>query len=102
MNWNRRRKLLLAKVKGNVVSSHKNKELTGHKLLLIHPIDLNGSYIGDKDIIAIDLIGSGIGDTVIITQEGSAVKQILKHGRAPVHTIIVANVDRIEVSQKSL
>lgn len=92
--------MLLAKVKGNVVSTHKDKELKGHKLLLIHPIDLDGNYIGDKDIIAIDLIDSGIGDTVIITQEGSAVKQILKHGKAPVHTIIVAHVDCIELAKQ--
>ena len=91
--------MLLAKVKGNVVSTHKNKELVGQKLLLIHPIDLEGNYIGEKDIIAIDLIDSGIGDTVIVTQEGAAVRQILGHSRAPVHTIIIANVDTIEVSE---
>ena len=60
--------MLLAKVKGNIVSTQKNENLKGHKLLLIHPIDLEGNYLGEKDIIAIDLIDSGIGDTVIVTQ----------------------------------
>jgi microcompartment protein CcmK/EutM len=90
--------LLLAKVKGNIVSTQKNENLKGHKLLLVHPIDLDGNYLGEKDIIAIDLIDSGIGDTVIVTQEGAAVVLILGHRRAPVHSIIVANVDQINLA----
>jgi carbon dioxide concentrating mechanism protein CcmL len=91
--------LLLAKVKGNVVSTQKNPNLNGHKLLLIHQIDLKGNYLGKKDIIALDLIDSGIGDTVLVVQEGSAVKQILGHNKAPVHTMIVAVVDDIEIAK---
>jgi microcompartment protein CcmK/EutM len=91
--------LLLAKVKGNVVSTQKNASLKGHKLLIIHPIDLEGNYIGKKDIIALDLIDSGIGDTVLVVQEGAAVVQILGHRNAPVHTMIVAAVDNIEISK---
>ena len=90
--------MLLAKVKGNIVSTQKNENLKGHKLLLVHPIDLEGNYLGEKDIIAIDLIDSGIGDTVIVTQEGAAVVQILGHKKAPVHSIIVANVDEIDLA----
>ena len=90
--------MLLAKVKGNVVATQKNVNLKGHKLLLVHPIDLEGNYLGEKDVIAIDLIDSGIGDTVIVTQEGAAVVQILGHKKAPVHSIIVANVDEINLA----
>lgn len=90
--------MLLAKVKGNVVSTQKNSNLKGHKLLLIHPIDFNGNFIGEKDIIALDLIDSGIGDTVLVVQEGQAVVQILGHKKAPVHTMIVAIVDNLEIT----
>jgi len=89
--------LLLAKVKGNIVSTQKNSYLKGHKLLLIHPIDLKGNYIGKKDVIALDLLDSGIGDTVLVVQEGAAVVQILGHRKAPVHTMIVAIVDKLDV-----
>ncbi len=89
--------MLLAKVKGNIVSTQKNPNLKSHKLLVVHQIDLNGNFIGKKDAIALDLIDAGIGDTVLVVQEGSAVKQILGHRKAPVHTMIVAVVDQIEV-----
>ena len=89
--------MLLSKVKGSVVSTQKNEFLKGHKLLLIRTIDLDGNYTGDNDIIALDLIGSGINDTVLVVQEGSAVGKILGHRKAPVHTIIVAHVDNIDI-----
>ena len=91
--------MLLAKVKGNVVSTQKNSYLKGHKLLIIHPVDLSGKYLGKKDIIALDLIDSGIGDTVLVVQEGAAIKQILGHRKAPVHTMIVAVVDNMEITK---
>lgn len=90
--------MILAKVKGNVVSTQKNSYLKGHKLLITRSIDLNGNFLGKKDIIALDLINSGIGDTVLVVQEGAAVKQILGHRKAPVHSMIVAIVDAIEVN----
>jgi Carbon dioxide concentrating mechanism/carboxysome shell protein len=89
--------LLLAKVKGNLVSTQKDEHLRGHKLLLIKQIDLEGNFIGNNDVVSVDLIGAGIGDTVLVTQEGDAVQQILGHRNAPIHTIIVAIVDQIDV-----
>ncbi len=88
--------MTLAKVRGNIVSTQKDQYLKGHKLMIIRQIDLEGNYIGNDDIVALDLIDSGIGDTVLIVQEGDAVQQILGHNKAPVHTMIVAIVDQID------
>ena len=90
--------MVLAKVKGNIVSTQKNSYLIGHKLLIVHPIDLNSKYMGKKDIVALDFVDAGVGDTVLLVQEGKAVQQILGHGKAPVHSIIVAIVDSIDVN----
>lgn len=89
--------MTLAKVKGNVVSTQKNSNLKGYKLLIVHPIDLNNNYIGKKDVVALDFVDSGIGDTVLLVQEGKAVQQILGHRKAPVHSVIVAVVDSIDI-----
>ncbi|HKI80002.1 MAG TPA: EutN/CcmL family microcompartment protein [Ignavibacteriaceae bacterium] len=88
----------LAKIKGNIVSTQKNLHLKGHKLLIAQKIGLDGEFIGKNDFIAIDLVNSGIGDTVLVVQEGAAVKQILGHRKAPVHTMVVAVVDKIDVN----
>ncbi len=87
--------MLLAKVRGNIVATQKNAYLKNHKLMIIRVVDLEGNFMGKQDVVAIDLINSGIGDTVLVTQEGDAVAQILGHKNAPVHSIIVAIVDQI-------
>ena len=92
--------MILAKVKGNLVSTQKNSYLIGQKLLLVHPIDLNDNYIGKNDVVAIDVVDAGIGDTVLLVQEVKAVQQILGHKKAPVHSIVVAVVDSIDVNEK--
>jgi microcompartment protein CcmK/EutM len=91
--------VFLAKIKGNIVSTLKNKFLTSHKLLLVHQIDFNGKFIGEKDLIALDLVDAGIGDSVIVVQEGDAVEQILGNSHSPVNTMIIAIVDNIEIME---
>ena len=91
--------MILAKVKGNLVSTQKNSYLVGQKLLLVHPIDLKDNYIGKNDVVAIDVANAGIGDTVLLVQEGKAVQQILGHKNAPVHSVVVAVVDSIDVNE---
>ncbi len=91
--------MFLAKVKGNVVSTQKNKYLTGHKLLIVQPIDLEGNYLDSKESIALDSADAGIGDTVLVVKEGAAVQQILGHNNAPVNTMIVAVVDDYEITE---
>jgi carbon dioxide concentrating mechanism protein CcmL len=90
--------VILARVKGNLVSTQKDKNLVGQKLLIVHPIDLEGNKIGIKDVIALDTVNSGIGDTVILVQEGKAVQQILGNKTTPAHSIIVAVVDSLKVN----
>lgn len=92
--------MILARVKGNLVSTQKNKFLVGYKLLLTQKMDLNGNLIGDEDQISLDLVDAGIGDIVIVVHEGDAVKQILGHDKAPVNSMIIAIVDNIEISYK--
>ncbi|MFC2084600.1 EutN/CcmL family microcompartment protein [Bacteroidota bacterium] len=73
--------------------------MIGHKLLIAQEIDLNGNYIGKNDTIALDLVDAGIGDTVLIVKEGAAVQQMLGHREAPVHTMVIAVIDDIEVDE---
>jgi microcompartment protein CcmK/EutM len=91
--------MVLAKVKGNIVSTPKNELLIGHKLLIVHRVDFNGLQIGEKDLIALDLVDAGIGDICLVVQEGDAVQQILGNATTPVNTMIIAIVDNIEIDE---
>lgn len=91
--------MFLGKIKGNIVSTQKDRHLMGHKLLLVQAVDFKGEFIDADEVIALDLIDSGIGDTVLVCQEGDAIEQILGHGNAPVNTMIVAHVDDIDIQE---
>jgi carbon dioxide concentrating mechanism protein CcmL len=87
----------LARVKGTVVSTRKDPELRGHKLLVVRAVDFEGNYIDGEDVVALDFVDAGIGDVILMAQEGDAAQQILGHQRAPVHSIIIAVVDQFSV-----
>ena len=65
--------------------------------MIVQPIDLSGTVIG-RDVLAIDTVDAGVGDNVLIIQEGAGAQQALKRKDIPVHTVIVAVVDGIDVA----
>lgn len=81
---------------GTIVSTQKSLTLKDYKLLLVRPIDLDGKSIG-KDILAVDSVDAGVNDTVLIIQEGAGAQQVLKRKDMPVHTVIVAVVDGLDL-----
>jgi ethanolamine utilization protein EutN len=88
--------MILSKVIGTLVATQKNQALCEHKLLIVQPIDLNGAFIG-RDLIAVDHVDAGVGDTVLVMQEGTGARQILKREDIPVHSVIVAVVDGMDI-----
>ena len=88
--------MILSKVIGTLVATQKNQALREQKLLIVQPIDLDGAFIG-RDIIAVDHVDAGVGDTVLVMQEGTGARQILKREDIPVHSVIVAVVDGMDI-----
>ena len=91
--------MLLCKVTGTIVATQKNSHLRDKKILVVQPIDLEGNPVG-KDVLAIDSVDAGVGDTVLIIQEGAGAQQVLHSKEVPVHSVIVAVVDGLEVDKK--
>lgn len=100
--------MFLADVIGTVVShAEKIPVLAGRTLLLVRPLQPDGSASGSRPRVAIDRIGAGVGDRVLVIDEGNSGRQILgaagvplKDGRqkdAAVKTIVVGYVDSIEL-----
>lgn len=90
--------MTLCMVTGTLVATQKNEHLRDKKMLIVHPIDLNGKFIG-RDIVAIDTVDAGVGDTVLIIQEGQGAAQVLKNKKIPVHSVVVAVVDGWDVEE---
>lgn len=87
--------MFVAKVTGNVVSTIKNEDLTGAKLLVVQP-EGKGP---EASIIAVDCIGAGIGEQVLVVHEGGSSRMCYNRPRnrpnAPVDAVIVGIVDEL-------
>lgn len=90
--------MLLCKVTGTIVATQKNANLKDKKILTVQPISLESKPIG-RDLLAIDTVDAGVGDTVLVVQEGQAAAQLLKNKEVPVHSVVVAVVDGLDVAE---
>jgi ethanolamine utilization protein EutN len=93
--------MFLAKVEGLVVSTKKDANMTGRKLLLLRP-----QLVDDKDptrfkpgsntIVAVDSVGAGEGEMVLFCQ-GSSARLAGGLREAPVDAVIIGIVDVVDV-----
>jgi ethanolamine utilization protein EutN len=57
----------LARVIGDVVATRKDENLSGVKLLVLQPIDVEGQPVG-RTLVAVDSAGAGVGETVFFVR----------------------------------
>jgi microcompartment protein CcmK/EutM len=87
--------MILAKVVGNVVATQKNYRYEGGRILVVQPIDPDGSGVGDE-MLVLDSMDAGVGDTVIVVREGwSASTSSTGSPGAAIDSAIVGVVDSI-------
>lgn len=90
--------MLIGKVVGTVIATHKEEELEGLKFLLVRGLDLEGKLTSTL-VVAVDAIGAGIGE-VVLYASGSSARQTKVTKDRPVDATIMAIVDEIEVAGK--
>jgi microcompartment protein CcmK/EutM len=84
----------ICKVTGTIVATRKLEPLRAAKLLVVHPVDLDGKLVGKKDMLALDpRYGAGIGDFVLVAREGDIVSQLMDAKDVPANVIVIGVVD---------
>ena len=87
--------MVLARVKGTVVSTHKSASMAGLKLLLLEKVDAV-SLKGKGDfVVGIDSVGANAGEIVFYVTGSSARMTDTTKGK-PSDATIIAIVDAIE------
>ena len=84
--------MIIGKVVGHVVSTRKNENLIGQKLLIVEPLENLMGNMGSSCFIAIDNVGAGGGETVLVAT-GSAARVGCGLEFAPVDAAIVGIID---------
>jgi len=84
----------IAKVRGNLVATMKDSNLTGHRILCIEPL-------GEREpaLFALDAVGAGAGETVLYTTGREASFAFLPDF-VPCNAAIVGIVDEIREASK--
>jgi microcompartment protein CcmK/EutM len=83
--------MILARVIGTVVSSHKDPGLRATTLLLIQPLRTDGTPSG-KPLVAVDSVGAGEGENVFYVRGREAALPFLPN-EVPTDAAIVGIVD---------
>jgi microcompartment protein CcmK/EutM len=88
--------MILGKVIGTVWSTKKDENLVGSKLLIVKQLDLDFQEKSNF-LIAVDSVGAGEGEVVLVAS-GSSARQTLITKNKPVDAVIMAIVDKLDVS----
>ncbi len=98
--------MYLARVTGTVVASHKADRLTGHRLLTVQPLNLDGSARAATEDVALDAgLDAGVGDAVLVAKEGAVVADLFDRAlpdgalATPANVVIVAVVDEWSLAE---
>ena len=82
----------LGKVVGRATATVKHETLAGWRLLIVQPLDASGGADGDPQL-AIDNLGSRQGDTVLLTTDGTAVRDLVKKENTPIRWAVIGIPD---------
>ena len=91
--------MIIARILGTVVSTQKDERLNGKKLLIVKPLNLDGTD-GSGYTVAVDTVGAGFHEKVLIVA-GSSARLAEGNKDCPVDSAIIGVIDSYEVSKDS-
>ena len=86
----------IARVIGDVVATRKHESHEGRKLLLVQPLNLDGTDRGNA-VVAVDSVDAGTGDRVLLTQEGFSAMTSVGRPNSPIDMAVIGIIDRIDL-----
>lgn len=87
--------MLIARVIGDVVATHKHESHRGRKALLVQPLNLDGTDRGVA-VVAFDAVDAGVGDRVLLVTEGFSAMTAVGRPESPIDMAILGVIDRID------
>jgi len=88
--------MLIARVVGELVATQKHPSHEGRKLLMVQPLNLDGSNRGDA-VIALDAVDAGVGDRVLLATEGFSAMTAVGRPNSPIDMAVIGFIDHIDL-----
>jgi microcompartment protein CcmK/EutM len=89
--------LLIARIIGEVVATQKHSSHEGRKILVVQPLNLDGSNRGDA-VLALDAVDAGIGDKVLLVTEGFSAMTSVGRPQSPIDMAVIGYIDAVELT----
>ena len=90
--------MLIARVIGDVVATQKHASHEGCKILLVQPLNLDGSDRGEA-LVAMDAVDAGVGDRVLLATEGFAASTTVGRPQSPIDMAVIAVIDSVNLEE---
>jgi ethanolamine utilization protein EutN len=87
--------MLIGRVIGDVVATQKAPSHEGRKILVVQPLNLDGTDRGEA-ILALDAVDAGIGDRVLISMEGFSSMTAVGRPNSPIDMAIIGVIDSVD------
>ncbi|MEZ5355150.1 MAG: EutN/CcmL family microcompartment protein [Bryobacteraceae bacterium] len=89
--------MLIGRVIGEVVATQKHASHEGQKILLVQPLELDGSDRGNA-VVALDSVDAGVGDRVLLVTEGFSAMTSVGRPNSPIDMAVIGVIDLIEIA----
>lgn len=86
----------IGRVIGDISATRKDASHEGRKILLVQPLDLDGSDRG-VPVVAVDTVGAGLNDRVLLVQDGFAAFSALGLKPSPIDCAVLGVIDQVEL-----
>lgn len=88
--------MIFAKVIGTIVSSQKDENLNGKKLLLCKEVDHKGNPLSSYHV-AVDAVQAGEGSFVLLSY-GSSARMTEATKNSPIDAVVIAIIDDVQIT----
>jgi ethanolamine utilization protein EutN len=88
--------MLIGRVIGDLVATQKAPSHEGCKLLVVQPLNLDGSDRGEI-MVAVDAVDAGIGDQVLLSSDGYSAMTAVGRPNSPIDAAVIGVIDSIDL-----
>jgi ethanolamine utilization protein EutN len=90
--------MLIGRVIGDVVASQKVASHEGRKILVVQPLNLDGSNRGEP-VLALDAVDAGVGERVLLTTEGYSALTAVGRPNSPIDSAVIGVIDSVDLAE---
>lgn len=88
--------MLIGRVIGDIVATQKAASHEGRKILVVQPLNLDGSDRGEA-VLALDAVSAGIGERVLLTTEGFSAMASVGRPNSPIDSAVIGIIDTVDL-----